>query len=406
MTESYESQRTGLNCRPRTSENNPSAPRSRDKRGADASNRAAAAVESPPPPSPTPTQRQTGAVDSYIGRRPCGCINSWASFELGKRELARSVARMLRDGEVISAVNTDEVRSQVGKRCPQCEPPPRKLSAPEPGFALTMEPEHAPPLTDAERAAKDGACCYCGYSGSEESSCPKRSDGVHCDHWWGSDDESPAATPTEEQGLGVHAPNSEASLGSASPAPVSSSPDVAALLADALRVSNAIYNGARNAAHDSPDMNMCSGCEWARLIDRLAAALRESEEREPFEKREYRAARRYILGRNGMSPFYDDGTIKNLTSLIVKLEDVVRVEAERASEAERERLQRELDVADVLAHEEIARLQTALATFEALAEEAMQAFAAKGSRAVQFDRRSSVLGKLAALASPSAKEGA
>ncbi len=31
---------------------------------------------------------------------------------------------------------------------------------------------------------KDGVCCACGYDGEEETPCPKREDGTHCEHWW------------------------------------------------------------------------------------------------------------------------------------------------------------------------------------------------------------------------------
>jgi hypothetical protein len=30
----------------------------------------------------------------------------------------------------------------------------------------------------------DGVCCACQYSKADETHCPKRSDGVHCVHWW------------------------------------------------------------------------------------------------------------------------------------------------------------------------------------------------------------------------------
>ena len=29
-----------------------------------------------------------------------------------------------------------------------------------------------------------GVCCSCGYSGEEETECPKREDKTHCEHWW------------------------------------------------------------------------------------------------------------------------------------------------------------------------------------------------------------------------------
>ena len=31
---------------------------------------------------------------------------------------------------------------------------------------------------------KDGQCCSCGYTGSEETPCPTMEDHVHCVHWW------------------------------------------------------------------------------------------------------------------------------------------------------------------------------------------------------------------------------
>jgi len=29
-----------------------------------------------------------------------------------------------------------------------------------------------------------GVCCNCGYHGQEETPCPEREDGTHCEHWW------------------------------------------------------------------------------------------------------------------------------------------------------------------------------------------------------------------------------
>ena len=29
-----------------------------------------------------------------------------------------------------------------------------------------------------------GACCACGYGASDETPCPAREDGTHCNHWW------------------------------------------------------------------------------------------------------------------------------------------------------------------------------------------------------------------------------
>lgn len=34
-----------------------------------------------------------------------------------------------------------------------------------------------------------GRCCYCGYSGEEETKCKKSPDGVHCEDWWDGCDE-------------------------------------------------------------------------------------------------------------------------------------------------------------------------------------------------------------------------
>lgn len=30
-----------------------------------------------------------------------------------------------------------------------------------------------------------GVCCGCGYVGVDDTPCPAREDGTHCDHWWG-----------------------------------------------------------------------------------------------------------------------------------------------------------------------------------------------------------------------------
>lgn len=32
--------------------------------------------------------------------------------------------------------------------------------------------------------AVDGTCCACGYADEAETPCPKRDDGLHCNHWW------------------------------------------------------------------------------------------------------------------------------------------------------------------------------------------------------------------------------
>jgi hypothetical protein len=29
-----------------------------------------------------------------------------------------------------------------------------------------------------------GTCCSCGYSGEDETTCPHRSDVLHCEHWY------------------------------------------------------------------------------------------------------------------------------------------------------------------------------------------------------------------------------
>ena len=29
-----------------------------------------------------------------------------------------------------------------------------------------------------------GRCCGCGYTGEDETPCPKRDDESHCAHWW------------------------------------------------------------------------------------------------------------------------------------------------------------------------------------------------------------------------------
>ena len=29
-----------------------------------------------------------------------------------------------------------------------------------------------------------GKCCGCDYDGEDETPCPNRADGSHCEHWW------------------------------------------------------------------------------------------------------------------------------------------------------------------------------------------------------------------------------
>ena len=36
---------------------------------------------------------------------------------------------------------------------------------------------------------KNGVCCDCDYAGEEETPCPNRKDGIHCEHWWDGPDE-------------------------------------------------------------------------------------------------------------------------------------------------------------------------------------------------------------------------
>ena len=47
-----------------------------------------------------------------------------------------------------------------------------------------------------------GKCCACGYTGEEETPCPKRPGDSHCDHWW----DGPDAPPGEPD----HAPDTKA----------------------------------------------------------------------------------------------------------------------------------------------------------------------------------------------------
>jgi len=35
-----------------------------------------------------------------------------------------------------------------------------------------------------DESGVDGVCCACGYHGQEETPCPAREDGIHCEHWW------------------------------------------------------------------------------------------------------------------------------------------------------------------------------------------------------------------------------
>lgn len=37
-----------------------------------------------------------------------------------------------------------------------------------------------------------GTCCFCGFSGEEETECPDSMDETHCEHWWdGPDGDEP-----------------------------------------------------------------------------------------------------------------------------------------------------------------------------------------------------------------------
>jgi hypothetical protein len=51
------------------------------------------------------------------------------------------------------------------------------------------------------RPAVAGKCCSCGYDGEDETPCPKREDGTHCDHWWdGPDEPARAPSPSRDEG--------------------------------------------------------------------------------------------------------------------------------------------------------------------------------------------------------------
>lgn len=39
-------------------------------------------------------------------------------------------------------------------------------------------------IADNPMACESGKCCACGYEGEMETPCPKRKDGIHCEHWW------------------------------------------------------------------------------------------------------------------------------------------------------------------------------------------------------------------------------
>lgn len=52
----------------------------------------------------------------------------------------------------------------------------------------------------AEPAPEPGECCDCGYAGEDESPCPKREDGIHCEHWWDGSEE-PVPEPKEPAAL-------------------------------------------------------------------------------------------------------------------------------------------------------------------------------------------------------------
>lgn len=50
----------------------------------------------------------------YIGTRPCGCVPFWVSADLPARDIAKEVARAIRDGLNIERVTTEESRRRIG----------------------------------------------------------------------------------------------------------------------------------------------------------------------------------------------------------------------------------------------------------------------------------------------------
>jgi hypothetical protein len=45
------------------------------------------------------------------------------------------------------------------------------------------------------KQVSSGVCCSCGYSGEDESPCPKREDGTHCNCWWDGEPETKETKP-------------------------------------------------------------------------------------------------------------------------------------------------------------------------------------------------------------------
>ncbi len=61
---------------------------------------------------------------SYIGRADCGCIRAACVDNeiVGKKDVAKAIAKMVRDGLVVSRVTIEEVRSDpTWKGCGKCE---------------------------------------------------------------------------------------------------------------------------------------------------------------------------------------------------------------------------------------------------------------------------------------------
>lgn len=48
-------------------------------------------------------------------------------------------------------------------------------------------------LLDAFTPCVPGTCCSCGYTGEEETTCPRAVDGQHCEHWWDGTEEQAEA---------------------------------------------------------------------------------------------------------------------------------------------------------------------------------------------------------------------
>ncbi len=71
---------------------------------------------------------------AYIGRAPCGCIRSACVDNeiVGKKDVAKAVAEMVRYGLTVDRVTIEDVRAdKTWKGCEKCDPPAKQKNLPE-----------------------------------------------------------------------------------------------------------------------------------------------------------------------------------------------------------------------------------------------------------------------------------